>query len=500
VSGAFSVSLPPPVGGWDALNAQADMPPQNAVELINWFPVADQVITRPGYVTHATALPAAVETLLVHQSGLAVKLFAASGSGIYDVTTAGAVGAAAVSGLTSAQFQWTQMGTAAGMFLWAVNGADGPQMFDGTTWTTPTVTGAGLTAANLIWVNQHQRRLWFGETGKMRAWYLGPNSVSGAAAAFDFGSLTSYGGALISMGTWTRDGGSGADDLAVFLTDQGEVLIYSGLDPATDWTLQGVFRIGRPLGRRPMIRAGADLLVMTEEGFIALSSVLPVDRSQQSATALSKQINPQVTKTAALYRSLFGWQAFFYPRANMLIFNVPVSGGMFEQYVFNTITAAAARFTGVPARCWALVDQDAYFGADAKVVKFDAANNDDGVSIRALAVQAPNALGVKARKKALKRIRVTTQSEVPPTLAVDAAYDYSLDAPPPSPIPIPATLTVYDTATYDLDRYVGESTWRQWRGVRGQGTMVALRVQAVTNQAPTAWIASDILFVPGGVL
>jgi hypothetical protein len=31
-----AASLPPPVGGWDALSALADMPPDHAVTLDNW--------------------------------------------------------------------------------------------------------------------------------------------------------------------------------------------------------------------------------------------------------------------------------------------------------------------------------------------------------------------------------------------------------------------------------------------------------------------------------
>ena len=503
VSEARAVSLPPPVGGWDVLNALADMPAQNAQTLVNWFPSADRVTTRRGWVRYATGLPAAVETLMIwHPPTGAPRMFAASGAGIYDTTAAGPVGAAAVSGLGSARWQWVQMNTAGGHFLIAANGTDAPQIYNGTTWANTSWTGSGLTLGNVAWTNIHQRRLWFGEAGTMRAWYLPVNSIAGAASFFDFGGLAAFGGSLIGMGTWTRDGGSGADDLAVFLTDQGEALVYSGTDPAqaSEWTLQGVFRIGRPLGRRAMTRAGADLLVMTEDGFVALSSVLPVDRSQQSAAAVSAQINPVVTAQARDFAGSFGWQAFFYPSANMLMFNIPAAAGRFEQYVFNTVTRAPCRFTGIPAHCWALIDDVPYFGGAGFVARFDVGSTDDGADIRALGVQAPNAMGPRAQTKAFKRVRLTMQSEVPPAVGVDVQPDYDLSAPPPAPRAGVAPLARWDQARWDQALWAGEATWAPWRGVRGKGRMGALRVQVAAREAPVAWIATDVLVVPGGVL
>jgi hypothetical protein len=76
-------SMPPPVGGWDARSALADMPPQNAVVLDNWFPKADACETRRGFVVHSSGYPGAVETLMPYQppSG-AARLFAAAGGNI----------------------------------------------------------------------------------------------------------------------------------------------------------------------------------------------------------------------------------------------------------------------------------------------------------------------------------------------------------------------------------------------------------------------------------
>jgi hypothetical protein len=500
VVAARAVAIPPPIGGWDTLNALADMPPENASQLDNWFPDADKVSVRRGFTAWSTGYPSPVETIMpyVPPSG-ASKMFAASGTGVYDATANGAVGAAVLSGKSNARWQWAQMTTAGGHFLTIVNGVDTPQIWNGTAWANTGITGP--TVANLVWINVHQRRMWVGEVNSLRGWYLAPNAVSGAALSFDFTGLASLGGYLVGMGTWTRDGGSGPDDLAVFLTSEGEALIYTGTDPASadTWALVGIFRLGRPLGRRCMIRAGADLLVMTDLGFVALSDVLPVDRAQQSAAAFSKQISPTVAAAARLYSGSFGWQAFIYPSGSMAIFNVPSDAGTFDQFVFNTITKKPCRFKGMNARCWGLLNDNAYFGGSDAVYLSDDGFSDDGADIVAMAVQAPNDFGSGAQKKAFKSARVVVTSEVAPSLGVDVALDYRVQNPPPAPVDLAASLALWDVALWDVGLWAGEAVFDPRRGLRGVGRTGSIRVQAASSVARPSWIRTIVSYIPGGL-
>jgi hypothetical protein len=498
VSGSRATSLPAPVGGWNTLDALADMPPEDAVVLDNWFPDADRVSVRRGFSAWATGFPAAVETLMPYQppSGSA-RLFAASDDAVYDATSAGAIGAAVLSGKDNARWQWAQMTTAGGHFLFICNGADTPQVWDGATWANTTITGP--TVANLAWVNIHQRRMWVGEVNSLRGWYLAPNAIGGAATSFDFTGLASLGGYILGMGTWTRDGGSGPDDLAVFLTSEGEALIYAGNDPASNWSLVGIFRLGRPLGRRCMIRAGAELLIMTDLGFVSLSEVLPVDRAQQSAAAFSRKINPTVVAQARTYFDTFGWQAFIYPSSNMLIFNVPAFG-MNQQYVFNTITRGACRFTGVDARCWGLLGNSAYFGGATAVYLFDTGVTDAGAAVPALGVQAFNAFGSAAQKKAFKRAQAIMQADDAPSFAVDLVMDYRLQQQSPALAAPAYQAGRYGTARYGQGVYGGSVIFDASRGVRGVGRVAAVRLQHASLLARPSWLGTNIQLVPGGTL
>ena len=57
-----------------------------------------------------------------YASGSTSKLFAASGTAFYDCTTAGAVGAAVVTGLANARFQSINMANVGVNYLLCVNG------------------------------------------------------------------------------------------------------------------------------------------------------------------------------------------------------------------------------------------------------------------------------------------------------------------------------------------------------------------------------------------
>lgn len=501
---ARSTALPPPVGGWDTRNALADMPVENAIILDNWFPETDKITMRRGYEEHATGLSGAVETLMEYTppTGSGV-LFAADGGGIYDVSSDGAVGAASDSGFTSDRFQYVQMGTSGGQFLIVMNGEDQPRTYNGSAWANFSPSG-GPTVADLIWCNLHQRRLWFGAKNSLDAYYLAVNSISGTANLFSLAGVAKRGGFIMAMGTWTRDAGDGQDDVAVFLTSEGEAIVYSGTDPnsAATWALVGVFRIGKPIGRRCMIKAGADLIMVTEDGFVTASGILPVDRSLSETVALSQQINDAVNKAVRSYKAEFGWQPQLYPRSAMLIFNVPQSNSKYHQYVFNTITGAPCRFTGVNAVCWALLDDEAYFGGtDGKVYKFDTGMSDNGANIEADALQAFSYFRSPSNNKAFKQVKPIFESSGNPNAALDLNTDFQVRAPTGVATASPVSSGKWGIAKWGIGKWGTDGQiYRGWRAVRGIGRSAALRVRIDSNSSRPSWVATNFIYIPGGQL
>jgi hypothetical protein len=128
------------------------------------------------------------------------------------------------------------------------NGADSVYTFDGTTWTD---RSAAITERYELDPHQYQRpqepRLVHPEghaEGVVSAYAVHYRR----GGALDLSAFASMGGYLMAMGTWTIDAGYGVDDLAVFITNMGEVIVYRGTDPssATTWGWSGYSRSAHP--------------------------------------------------------------------------------------------------------------------------------------------------------------------------------------------------------------------------------------------------------------
>jgi hypothetical protein len=478
------------------------MKPLRAVILDNWFPTTDKLNIRPGYSSHATGLGAAVETLIEYAPLTGTgQLYGCAGSNIFNVTAAGAVGAAVVTGLTNARWQYVNFGTAGGQFVVCVNGADAPLNYNGSAWAaTPAITGP--TAANLVWINAHQRRLWIGERDSLTAYYLPVNSIGGAASAFSLAGLATRGGYIMAMGTWSRDGGDGQDDVAVFITSEGEAIVYQGTDPSAvaTWALVGVFQIGKPIGRRCFKKAGADLLIVTDEGVVPVSSILSIDRSQTERVALTTQVNRAFNEYVREYGSLFGWEPFIYPRRTMLLFNIPLSSSTANQIVFNTITRAPCQFTGIPAVTWGMCDNAAYFGSSTGTVfKFDTGASDAGANITTDALQAFSYFGSPGNDKAFKLVRPVFEANTAPYVAVEMNTDFRVLPASVSPTPLDGQAGVWDLDFWDVGMWSGDGDiYDGWIGVDGIGRSGALRIKTTSNALVAGWVATDFIFVPGG--
>ncbi len=244
-----------PIKGWNTRDALAEMDPQAAFQLDNWFPRPDKVVSRGGCKLWATGLGGPVESVMEYVKAGVHTLFAAASGKIFDVTAAGA-SVTALGGLTSARLQHVEFSGPGGQFLYTVNGVDSPHYWDGAAWTVPAITGADQT--KFIGVNVYRGRLFFVSGNSTKFAYLGIGAIAGVALEYDCGQFLGLGGALMACGTWTVDGGSGPDDLFVIISSEGEVIVFQGTDPSmsTNWQMIQRFVVGKPLGRRCFMRYG----------------------------------------------------------------------------------------------------------------------------------------------------------------------------------------------------------------------------------------------------
>lgn len=500
VSGSSSV--PAPVGGWNARDPLANMAVSDAIILDNWFPRTADVEFRKGSIDWATGLPSQVNSLLPYNGATVSSLFAASGANIYDVTTQGAVGAPVYTGLTSTKFNFVNFVNAGGNFLWAVNGADLALLYNGTTWTNPVLTGIGsLTTADFTQITVWKHRIFLVEENSMSVWYLGIDAVSGAASEINFGPLFKKGGKIVAIANWTIDGGYGMDDQFVIITSRGEVAVYRGTDPsnASDFLLVGVYELGAPVSDKCFVKFAGDLVLMTLDGFIPLSKALTSTRIDQSI-AISNKISGALSEATALYKDNFGWHPLFFPKEDMLLFNVPVSVGMTShQYVMNPLTGAWCRFKGWNANCFELHNDDMYFGTMGKVCKAWSGTSDSGAGITAEVKTAFNYFGSMGQNKQWKMARPIFISDEVPNPLFGLNVDFQ-DADITTSTTISSPAGVWDVGLWDLALWGGNTIYKSWQSIQGIGFCAALRIKITSTSISMTWASTDYVYEAGGII
>lgn len=484
-------SLPAPVGGWDAVSPVADMEEDRALVLENWFPTTTDVRVRRGHQTHAGGMGSGVVDSLMVYNGLTVaasKMFAVTGGSIYDVSATGAAIVTTETGLANNRWQYINFTTSGGKFLWCCNGADDPLHYNGSAWANPSITG--ITASDIINVNGHKNRIWFILKDSTKAAYLATGSIAGAATTFELGGLFTQGGFLVAMATWTRDGGAGTDDLAVFISSRGQAAVYAGTDPAsaTTWELIGVYDVGPPIGYRCFTKVGAELMLLNLDGILPLSKGLVLDRAAQSQVTITLNINSAMNDSARLYKGNFGWEMTPYAKGTMAILNVPIQEGQTQQqYVMNTITGAWCKFTGMNANAWAVFKDNLYFGGnDGVVYQADTTGLDVTTPIDAIGQAAYDYYDMRGRLKQWKLLQplITTDSDARPALGISTDFRENASLGTPSSSQIPSA--VYDghvPAIYDVDVYAVEGrTVADWTSIAGVGQCASIHFRARTGR------------------
>ena len=495
-----SYSLASPIGGWNTRDSIADMPETDAVTLTNWFPQPSQVALRKGYSNWATGLPSQVNSVMAYNAGATSKLFAASSTGIYDCTAKGVVGAS-VQAITNDKMIHVNFATAGGNFLVLCNGTDAVLNYNGTVWSNPAITGISPNLLNFVYATKS--RLWFVEKNSLRVWYLPVNSIAGAATAFDFSSLCRHGGRLLSMTSWTVTGGFGASDYTVFVTSEGEILIYQGTDPssATTWSLVGIWKFGSPLSNKCFAKFGTDVLYLSRDGLITLSSGRFFAEVNDEKN-LSYKIQFAISDATTNYGANFGWQVQPFPLENMLIVNIPVGIGTQQQYVMNSITNAWCNFTGWNANAWELYQDMIYFGANGVVCLGWDTYSDNLLAISNDAMQAPSYFNAKGLLKRWTMIRPILSCTSSPAVYANINIDFDTTSPSTIISTPPATnISFWDAAIWDTSLWGGGlSIYKNWQGANGIGYAASARVKSIGNGNQINWISTDFVYEVGQVL
>src|SRR5258707_2113918 len=362
--------IPVPTDGWDAISPLADMDPKRSPILQNWVPRPGWVELRQGYSAWVQGLPggAPVETLAVLRQPASQRMFAASGGAIYEVTNAAQQDVKA-SGFTSNRWQYTNFTPPNGTtVIQLVNGANNLQMFDGTTWSAPSITGFpnSWTTANIINIYAAKQRLWYVMKNSTIVAFMPAGNITGAIAGFqDFGTLFHKGGFVVAVFDWTIDGGEGPNSYTGFISSEGQLALYQGVDPTNTslWSYVGTFDLSPPIGFRCATKIGSDVAIITYQGLIPVSQSLPYDPSADRSASLTARIQNAMNQAGQQSKGNFGWQWITYPAQTLGFLNVPTTEGVTQtQFIMNMLTGAWGQFTNWNANCFELLNQALYFG------------------------------------------------------------------------------------------------------------------------------------------
>ena len=503
-------SVPAPVGGWNARDSIANMEPLDAVQLINFFPTISNCVLRGGSTNWATGMTGQVQTIMVYNGSTSSKMFAAVGTPdlkFYDASTAGAATATSVTGLTNAIWEYINITTTGGTYLYAVNGVDKPRLYDGTSWvaidaaSTPAITG--VTTTTLSNVTLFKNRLWFIQKDTLKAWYLPTSAVGGAAQVLDLSAIAKFGGKLVDLDTWTIDAGYGVDDNLVFVTSNGEVIVYRGTDPASDatWALTGVWKLGSPIGNRSMLKWGGDLLILTYDGLMPMAQSLQSSRLDPRV-ALSNKIQGAITAAIINYggaHAAVGWQVYYNARRNAVWINVPIAEGQQEQYVMNTITTSWAQFQGWTANVWETYNDNPYYGGNGVVVRaWDDTYVDNTSNISTNVFQAFNYFDSRGVKKYFTRARPSIFTNGAPAIFVGINVDFNVDD---TTAPISASASavgLWDAGTWDSALWgSGLQITNNWQGVTGLGYCGSIQLKSASSGLQIEWASTDVVYQAG---
>lgn len=507
----------PPLG-INQVDPLAQFPEQDAVFMYNMIAAEKGTRVRSGYREWCTNVgTGGVKTIIPYtgSSSLHDKVFAAAANAIYDVTLTSAAPTIAIAfpGATalSGQGIFTDYTTVGGFFCGYFDEEYGYYRYTEATNTWVRTTGAEVTGVNpnnLVFGMIYKSKLWMIEKGTSDAWYLPTGSIIGAATKFSFGNKFRRGGSLQALYNWTLDGGIGVDDYLIAVSSSGEVVIYKGNDPASDFNQVGAWFIGAvPVGRRVGGTFGGDLYLLSVYGLQPISKLISGQLSQTDTIELTRKVSPTIKSLMATLRTSFGWEVKFVPSEGALFVMSPDRVGFMNTQIVQSLNNQGwSVYQALPCYSGDTLNGQFYFGATNNTVyihdgDLDAVNlaGSSSTLINSSVLGGFFDYSEPGQYHRAQFIRPVFLSPQQPKYSVEVRYDYNLSEVFSGTSGATPSGALWDIGIWDVSTWTGDFIEIE-RPVGGTGLGRAMAV-GLTMQtgARTILIRHDLMFDTGNL-
>jgi hypothetical protein len=534
-----AVSLDAPIGGWDAYHSLDNMPPDAAVILNNMIPGQGSVDTREGHIVFTTLpeVTGPVETVASLDNEDDSILVAAADGGMWqindepvEVAAQVIVTLAPIGTYQSDRWQTENFRKQdeTGILVMC-NGIDVVQILQDTDPTptddfqlrdmiyTYTPEGSDTPdptfVADFVGCVQYKGRMYYWKETDNAFYYAQAGGYEGELKKFDLGNFAQLGGRITLVTTWTQqDSGDGKDDFIVFVFSTGEVLVYQGDDPETIgyWEFVGRYTTAEPLSIRGSTKYGADTILMTRDGYIALSTLIQQGRTSD-VPAFSRLISDAIQQRTQFFGNLYGWDVELFAKKGLMLFNCPLGPGTYEQHVLNTVTMRWCKFTDIPANCMEVHGQRLFAGSEeGRVLALLETTADDGNPINFTALPAFNYLDNPGLQKHLTAVQIQSTHPAPKYISVSGWADFNFPTltnvllPPGQghgtwsiePTAPPASLGSF----WDEDYWAPSTqlTTQGWQNISAYGFSVTILVQFALVNDSIKWRSSNLRYHVAG--
>ncbi len=487
----------PPIGGWNTRDDIANMDPKDAPYLENWFPGTTGLEVRRGCRRYAgISATANFETLIEFNSPEVSAMIVGSNGSILAYKD----GINRVIGTNFAFNEWQGVNFNGQMVI--CNGVDLPQNITATPSTficDPQVFSGLSDPRRLVDCHVFKSRVFYVLNDSADFYYTETDAIGGTLTRFPLSRVARQGGKLVTIRSWTVDGGDGPDDIAVFIMSTGEVLAYQGTDPGRSgqWGLIGRYQMPEVIGRRCVQQSAGKIFAITKSDLVILPDVF------QELTPKPSKLTGAISEAHDKYGMSRGWQFTVFQSGGIALLNVPTGARTSEQYVINLKTAAATKYTGWNTFCFGIWDNKLFFnpydGSLLVRAHYGIGDNTVGQIISTIVCKArcaPSNLGQQQYKE-VKDYRMRISCEGDAYISSGIAYDFSKHPEFYHQI-VQETVGTPWGSEWGSEWSVEDFSKDEWIGAAGLGTHAQLLNECYASGQNLQWHRTEYRFTTQG--